>query len=108
LGGPPMWDSTTKVPDAGGSLAMSTESGSIVDSATTIVVDHDDERVVWNVGGDVPQRPVVFGQQVPFGAEGIEGRAQRGRPIDAPGRLVATAFTRYRHHTPDAELVALS
>jgi hypothetical protein len=33
-----MWDSTTKVPDAGGSLAMSTESGSIVDSATTIVV----------------------------------------------------------------------
>ena len=76
-------------------------------AAVAIVVDHDDQGVVGDVGGDIPHRAVVLGQHVAFGTQRIEGRAERGRTKGAAGGLVAPTLRRWDHDTANTDLTAM-
>jgi hypothetical protein len=75
-------------------------------ASVAIVVDHDDQGVVGDVGGDIPHRAVVLGQHVTLGTKRIESRAERGRTEDAAGGLVAPALRGWDHNATNTDFAA--
>ena len=77
-------------------------------AAITSAVDHDQQRVVGHLAGDITQGLVVFRQQIAFGIQGIEGGVQHGIFVAPLARLIGAAFLRGTEDGADIKAFALA
>ena len=61
-------------------------------SAITVLVDHDNKRVIGNMRGNITKRFIVLSQKIACRSQRIEGGVYRGVLEDAVPGLVTTAL----------------